>query len=252
MPVSGVGSKPECVLVLGGSAEGFVLAEKLAEIPGMKTITSFAGRTKKHRKPPGAYRTGGFGGVDGLCRYIKEKQITAIIDATHPFASRIKQNSDIAAGITKVPIIHLLRPPWKPQKGDNWLMVEDMRAAAAAIPHNITKVFLAVGRSELAAFSARDDLEFIARVIDMPKALPAIKNLSFICERGPFSYREDRKLLETCNIKCIVTKNSGGEAAYAKLQAARDLGLPVIMLARPPRPDGKCVNNEQEVLAWLQ
>ena len=239
------------VLILGGSAEGFALAEALANVPDLETITSFAGRTKNRRSVAGEFRVGGFGGTDGLAEYIKAQHIAAVIDATHPFANNIKRNAARAAAIAGTPLVHISRPPWRSQPGDDWRDVPDMATAAQAVPDNADPTFLTVGRSELAAFACRPDIHFLARVIDPPERDTGIARLTLLYDRGPFSYARDLALLRTHKVQALVTKNSGGDAAVAKLQAARELNIPVIMVARPTSPDGQIVTSPQEAAAWL-
>ncbi|MGI9384263.1 MAG: cobalt-precorrin-6A reductase [Methyloligellaceae bacterium] len=243
------------VLILGGSSEGFVLAERLADEPGVHVISSLAGRTKTRRRPVGEMRLGGFGGADGLKAYLGAEKIAAVIDATHPFARNMTHNAAEAAAAAAVPIVHCWRPEWRRGARDRWIEVDSMVDAAAAIPPGATPAFLTTGRTDLAAFTGRTDLRFLARVIEpiRPEGPDEIwpGELEFIYARGPFRYDEERALLESRNVRCIVTKNSGGAAARAKLDAARDLDLPVVVVRRPPKPAGTHVATAEEAVDWL-
>ncbi len=240
------------ILILGGSSEGFELAERLAGMPGLEPLTSFAGRTASRRAVAGAHRVGGFGGPGGLAAYLAENRIAALIDATHPFAARISANAARAAQTAGVPCLHVCRPPWRPQPGDDWRMAADMDAAATLIPAGKKPVFLTIGRLGLAAFARRQDLRFIARVIDVPETTTAIAHVQLVRARGPFHLEAERDFLRQHDIGCLVTKNSGGAAAAPKLQAARERGLPVIMITPPPPPGGTCAASVNQALAWLE
>lgn len=235
------------VLVLGGSAEAFDLAEQLAGDGEVEAITAMAGVTRERRAVPGHVRIGGFGGPDGLAAWLAAEQIDAVVDSTHPFARQMSANAARAAATAGVPVIHVLRPPWTPQPGDDWREVDDMVAAARAVP--ASPCFLTVGRTELAPFAARRDVAFVARVIDRPDPAP---DFTYVEARGPFVLDDELALIERHGIRSIVTKNSGGPAAEAKLTAARRLGLPVVMVRRPPPPDGVLVPGAAAALDWIR
>ncbi len=244
------------ILILGGSTEGFLLAQKINSHYGgaVETITSFAGITQKRRAVIGRSRVGGFGGVAGLANYLKSENISYVIDATHPFAARIKKNLDEAAQqVQGVKWVHVLRPQWQAQEGDQWLLAGDMEQAAHCLngfAKNST-VFLAVGRKELSAFSGCASIDFIARVIDPPQEQGLPPKISFIVERGPFDLQAERALFDAHDIAAVVCKNSGGDAASAKLQVARELGIPVVMVRRPEPPEGESVATVEEAIGWL-
>ena len=254
------------ILILGGSSEGFALAERLDTNPAYHPISSLAGRTSLPRKPVGAYRTGGFGGPEGLANYLKSENISALIDATHPFAQSISSNANQAAKRANCPIIHISRPEWQKQKGDQWIEVSSMQEAAAALSPELSPAFLTIGRLELGAFLHREDISFFCRAIEPPKQTDPKKqktsnpmreeewpdNFNFIYAKGPFSYRDEKKLFEKHSFKAIVTKNSGGEKARAKLDVARDLNIPVIMITRPKTPGDQTVQTIDEALNWLE
>lgn len=243
------------ILVLGGTGEGFHLAERLAATSGFDVISSLAGRTPAPKVPVGEVRRGGFGGPDGLARYLRRERISAVIDATHPFASRMSLNAASACAAGAVPVVHIWRPGWVRQDGDDWREVDTVAEAAAAIPDKAGLTFLTTGKTRLHAFSKRHDVDFLARVVsplssrDKARGLPS--RLTFIYDRGPFALDAERRLLEERKVALIVTKNSGGDGACAKLVAAREMDVPVIMVRRPDQPDGTCVVDGEAALCWL-
>ena len=254
------------ILILGGSSEAFTLAEKLEKHPDFKAISSLAGRTSIPRKPAGAYRTGGFGGVEGLAKYITDENIDAILDATHPFAAKITNNASLAANQARCPIIHINRPQWQKQKNDNWVEFNTMQEAAEEIEQTQSPCLLTIGRLELSAFIERTDIQFLCRAIEPPKNTDPIKqsnrnpkneddwpeNFKFLYAKGPYNYEDEHSLFTKHKIKSIVTKNSGGEKAKAKLDVARDLNIPVIMIKRPKLPTGHFVETTMDALNWLE
>jgi len=234
------------VLILGGTGEGAALARHLAGRPELEIVSSLAGRVAAPVAPPGAVRIGGFGGVDGLVAYLARERIDAVVDATHPFAARISAHAAEACRRAGVPLLGFVRPAWVAEPGDHWLPVVDMAAAAALCRG---RVFLTVGRQELAAFTDCDAW-FLIRTIDPPEgSLPAAHEL--LLARGPFGLADEIDLLRAHAIDMIVSKNSGGPATYAKIEAARKLGLPVVMVERPPRPATDEARSLDEVGAWL-
>jgi len=235
------------VLILGGTAEAVRLAEACAALPQLEIVTSLAGRTRAPRAPPGEIRIGGFGGVEGLARYLRSRAIGRVVDATHPFAARIGRNAAQACLAAAVPRLRLLRPPWRQEPGDRWLEVDSLAEAARRLPAS-ARVFLSVGRSELAAFAGLPQW-FLVRTIE--PAERCLAQAHWLAERGPFRLEDELALLRAHAIDVVVTKGSGGEATYAKLAAARALGLPVIMVRRPPPPPGAVVDSVAAALAWL-
>ena len=234
-------------LILGGTTEAVRLAEACAAIPELEIITSLAGRTRAPATPPGAIRIGGFGGADGLERYLRAQAIDRLVDATHPFADRIGHNAEQACRAAGVPRLRLLRPPWQPRPGDRWIEVDSLAEAARRLPQP-ARVFLSVGRSDLGAFAGLQQW-FLVRTIE--PAERCLTNARWLAERGPFRLEDELALLRAHAIDVVVTKASGGEATYPKLAAARQLGLPVIMVRRPPPPAGPVVDSVAAALAWL-
>jgi precorrin-6A/cobalt-precorrin-6A reductase len=237
-------------LILGGTAEAVELARACAVGPEVEVISSLAGRTRAPGLPPGEVRIGGFGGAAGLTRFLAERAIDRVIDATHPFAVQIGAHAELACREAGVPRLRLLRPPWIREAGDHWIEVADLAEAAQRLPELGCRVFLTVGHQELGAF-ARLDLWFLVRAIEPPDALP-LRQGQWLAGRGPFSIEDEFALLRAHAIDVLVTKASGGGATYAKLAAARQLGLPVVMVRRPPPPPGPVVDSVEASLAWLE
>lgn len=218
------------ILILGGTAEAKLLASRLSELP-VHAITSLAGRTSAPMPVDGVSRSGGFGGVDGLANYLRDQNIDLMIDATHPYASRISSNAQQAADIAALPLIRLERPVWQKISGDQWHDVADETAAAAQLPQDAI-AFLALGRQHIAPFSARDDVYFIMRMIDPPETPLPVHHEVVLGK--PCGLNDEITFLKNRRITHIVSRNSGGTASHAKIEAARSLSLPVLMIARPP------------------
>ncbi len=238
------------LLILGGTAEAVELARACAARSNVVVISSLAGRTRAPSLPPGEVRIGGFGGVAGLVRFLADRAIDRVIDATHPFAVRIGAHAALACRETGVPRLRLLRPPWTREPGDQWTEVADLTEAAQRLPGLGRRVFLTVGHQDLEAF-AGTDLWFLVRTVDAPGALP-LRQGQWLAGRGPFAVEDELALLRAHGIDVLVTKASGGAATYAKLAAARQLGLPVLMVRRPPPPPGPVVDSVEAALAWLE
>ena len=226
-----------------------MMAKSLSD-QGIAGIFSYAGRTESPVVQPLAQRIGGFGGVAGLVAYLRDAAITHIIDATHPFAAQMSTHAVAAAQITGLPLIALERQPWRPTPEDRWLSVPDMAAALDALPDDPARIFLAIGRQNLEVFAAKPQHHYLLRLVDTPQGLPLPKATAVI-SRGPFDLPGDLDLLTTHRITHIVAKNAGGVGARAKLDAARLLHLPVILIGRPAIPHRHSVETVAEVLAWL-
>ncbi|MBJ6131337.1 cobalt-precorrin-6A reductase [Ochrobactrum sp. Q0168] len=221
-------SKPK-LLILGGTTEAAKLAQELSALP-VEVMTSLAGRTANPAPLPGPVRSGGFGGADGLAAYIAAEKIDYVIDATHPYATRISQNAVTATASTGTALLRLERSQWVQQSGDQWIVVANEEEAARLISAG-ERVFLALGRQHIAPFSARADVHFVMRMID-PTDAPLPANCEILLAR-PGTYAQEKQFLTEKRIGLIVCRNSGGDTSYAKVRAARDLALPVIMIARP-------------------
>ncbi|MEV0786916.1 cobalt-precorrin-6A reductase [Streptomyces sp. NPDC050423] len=242
------------VLVLGGTTEARRIAELLvAALPeGARVTSSLAGRVASPRLPPGEVRVGGFGGADGLAAWLRTHQVDALIDATHPFAGTISFNAAAAAATAHVPLLALRRPGWVPGTGDDWHPVGSLAEAARTLPALGRRVFLTTGRMGLAAFAELDGLWFLMRSVDAPEP-PRPARMEVLLERGPFSLDGERELIRRHRIDVLVTKDSGGAATAPKLTAAREAGIPVIVVRRPPVPEGVAVASTPGLaLAWLR
>lgn len=222
----------ETVLILGGTGEAVTIAKELtAEHPDWRVITSLAGRTTEPEPVEGEARIGGFGGVAGLADYLRRERVTKLIDATHPYARRISANAKEAAALAGVPLDVRVRPPWARQAGDDWRDVASEADAAAAIPSG-ARVFLALGSQHLAPFEARRDAHFIVRMVDPPASPLPLAGHTIVTGK-PGDATAEAALLRDHAITHIVCRNSGGDGAYGKIEAARALRIPVIMIARP-------------------
>jgi len=195
---------------------------------------------------------GGFGGSEGLTAWLEEEQIEALIDATHPFAVNISANAVTATRALGIPLGSLRRPAWEPRPGDRWTVVETAEKAAAALGETPRRVFLTAGRLELPAFAAAPQHTYLARTIDQPSDVPLPPSIRFLTDRGPFDTDAEERLLAAERIEVLVSKNSGGAATYAKIEAARRLGLPVVMIARPEKPAGENLVDVDACVLWLE
>ncbi|MFE7789350.1 cobalt-precorrin-6A reductase [Streptomyces sp. NPDC057460] len=241
------------VLVLGGTTEARRLAESLAEtLPaGARVTSSLAGRVASPKLPPGEVRVGGFGGADGLAEWLRTHRVDALIDATHPFAGTISFHAASAAAAAHVPLLALRRPGWVPVDGDRWHSVGSLDEAAAALPGLGRRVFLTTGRMGLAAFAGLDSLWFLMRSVDAPDG-PHPARMEVLLDRGPFTLDGERELISRHRLDVLVTKDSGGDATAPKLAAAREAGIPVVVVRRPPVPEGVPVVGTPELAVdWL-
>jgi len=236
------------VLVLGGTTEGRALAAACADLPGVETISSLAGRTKAPLLPHGPVRVGGFGGADGLAAFLRSQRIGAVVDATHPFAATMTTNAVAATAAAGVPLLLLRRPGWTEQPGDNWHRVPSMAAAAGLVSRLGERIFLTTGRQTIGAFAGVDECWFLSRSVE-PPAPPMPTRLEVVLDRGPFTVEGERGLLTGHDIDVLVTKDSGGDAP--KLAAARDRGIPVLLIDRPPAPAAQQVTTVEAALGWL-
>jgi len=239
------------VLILGGTAEATQLCELVAASKKVPAIFSLAGRTANPAPQPVPVRIGGFGGAEGLANYLREQRIDVLIDASHPFAERISANATAAAGLAKVSLVVLTRAPWAQVEGDRWTEVDDLDAAALALGEEQRRVLLTSGRLGLAAFESAPQHDYLIRTIDPPEAM-SLPHARIILDRGPFSESAERMLMSDEKIEVLVTKNSGGAATYGKIAAARSLGLPVIMVRPPARPEGLMLHDPHEVMRFIE
>lgn len=244
--------KPTKLLILGGSGEAAALARALAGDARYDVVLSLAGRTEQPVKLPVTVRRGGFGGPKGLARFLAEERIDKIIDATHPFAVQMKAHAVAAAQEAGVPLLAVRRAPWVAKPGDKWIMVGSLDEAAAALGRAPQRVFLTTGRDELRPFGAAPQHFYLIRSVEAPAPTDLPPCAELILARGPFDLAAEHALLEQQRIEIVVSKNSGGEATKAKLEAARALHLPVIMVRRPELPEApESVASVEDALAWL-
>ena len=235
------------VLLLGGTAEARALAARLH--PRVEVISSLAGRVPDPALPVGPVRIGGFGGVAGLRNWLANNGITAVVDATHPFAAGITANAAAACRELGLPHLILHRPPWDPAGA---VEVDSDRAAAEYVAaKGYSRVFLTTGRSGVAPFG-NSNAWFLIRVVTAPDAADLPRDHELLLSRGPYRYDDERALMVQHGIQAVVTKNSGGTMTRAKLQAAYDLGIDVVMIRRPALPHGvRAVGVVEEAQAWL-
>ena len=228
-----------------------MLGQELAIRNDMAVSLSFAGRTASPLAQAVPVRTGGFGGTAGLIHYLRAHQIHALIDATHPYAATMSAHALSAAVQTRTPVLSLCRPPWCAMAGDRWTEVHDPQEAACILGAEPRHVFLAVGRQEIAHFASAPQHRYLIRSVDPVEPPLAVPHARYILDRGPFGEDRERELLGEHEIDIIVAKNSGGVATYGKIVAARTLGLPVILLRRPPALDLPTVTTVGEAMVWL-
>ena len=227
------------------------MAERLAPRPDLDVRLSLAGRTSNPVPHPVPVRVGGFGGAEGLAQYLTAERIDRLIDATHPYAAIMSANADEAARLAGVPLLALRRSVWRPVAGDRWTEAADTHAAARALGEVPRRVFLALGRNEIAAFEAAPQHFYLVRSVDPVEPPLAVPHATYIRARGPFAEEDDRALLAAQAIDVVVSKNSGGDAAYGKIAAARVLGIAVILLRRPALPEVAAVETVDDAVAWL-
>ena len=226
-----------------------MLAAEIARA-GLDAVYSYGGRTSAPAGQPLPIRIGGFGGATGLADYIRQKGITHVIDATHPFAAEMSRNAVAACAETGTPLIALERAPWVRTADDNWIDVADIASAVAALPEKTARVFLAIGRQHIAPFAEKPHHAYTLRFVDPPEgALPFAADV--IVSRGPFTLQSELEMMRSRGIAWIVARNSGGDGARAKIDAARALGLPVIMISRPQLAERLRVESVAEVMQWL-
>ena len=218
---------------------------------GITVTTSLAGRTREPKPLKGHIRTGGFGGPEGLAAHIRENGISLLVDLTHPFATHMSENARKASQIAGFPLLHWQRPGWTKLEGDNWIEVPDIPAAIAAIPAN-AQILLALGSQHIAPFAARADVHYLIRMVDEPATRLPLPDHELLLAK-PGSVEEEFALLRDKRITHVVCRNSGGKASYAKIAAARLLGLPVVMIMRDDngKETGSIENFENLILSAI-
>ena len=240
------GKKPH-LLILGGAEEAYVLAEALVGRDDLRVTSSLAGATSDPRLPAGAHRIGGFGGVEGLRAWLVAERVALIVDASHPFALRITAQAHEAAMAVGCRYLRLERPAWRPEAGDRWHHVADLQAAIKQLRQiKAKRVFAALGARAMPQLEGVA-MQFVVRGIEPPAALP--ENVAWLSARGPFTVADERRLLEAHGIDTVLCRNSGGEQGRAKLDAARALGLAVVLIERHVAAASNEVGGVPEVLA---
>lgn len=241
------------ILILAGTSDATALVHHLAGHAAIRAQVSLAGRTKDPELPDLPHRIGGFGGIDGLVHHLRAENIDALVDATHPFATSMTANAVAAVRQAGIPMAILRRPEWTPTDGDHWLPVPDLEAAADTLRDLGRRVLVTTGRQGLTAFERAPDKHYVIRTIDPPEPPPALPDAVYLQARGPFRPEEEHALLAEHDIEVMVSKASGGDATCAKLGAARDRGIPVIMVQRPPEPTGvPAFTRAADVVRWLE
>jgi len=241
------------VLILGGTGEARALAAALHARPDVDVVSSLAGRVRDPALPVGEVRIGGFGGAAGLIGFLRTEGIDAVVDATHPFAATITEHAVAATAHLALPLALLRRPAWSERP--NWTRTPDIAAAAAAaaaFPVTSGRVFLTTGRRDLAAFASDERHEYLVRTVDPPheKAMPLHSLL--ILDRGPYTVAGEAALMARYDVRLLVTKDSGGPMTSAKLAAAEQLAVPVVVVDRPPPPRGALVIEDVDAaISWL-
>jgi precorrin-6A/cobalt-precorrin-6A reductase len=242
------------LLILGGTGEAAALAQALVEVGDWDVTTSLAGRTRAPAALPGTVRIGGFGGADGLAAYLQAERIDRVVDATHPFAATMSANAAAACAGLDVPLLRIERPAWTPAPGDRWIDVADAAEAAdwlaGALPAG-SAVLLTLGRQEVAPFKRCPALHFVLRSIEPPSPEDLPPDCLLLSERGPFTLAGERALIAQHAIRAVVTKNAGGDATAAKLAAAREAAIPVVMIRRPAPLATPAVADIAGALEWL-
>lgn len=246
-------SAPERLLILGGTGDARALAEVASARfgKGLEIVVSLAGRTREPALPRGQVRIGGFGGSAGLARYLTENDVRLVVDATHPFAATISANAVEACALAGVPRLVLLRPPWELPPGGRWEEVDDLAEAAAAVRRRSRRCFLTTGASGLDAFAGIDGVYFLVRLLEAPAAPLQLGDHEVVISRPPFSLGSEKALMVEKRIDTLVTKLAGGEATRAKIAAAIELDVPIVVVRRPPPPPGARVETVGAALDWI-
>lgn len=240
------------LLILGGTAEARALADAAHArfAARLRVTTSLAGRTSAPAEPKGVLRRGGFGGAAGLADYLAAARVDLVIDATHPFAAQITAAAQAACRQRNLPLLALARPRWAAQSGDRWIEAADAVEAASILPSLGRRAFLTIGQRGIAAFSQLSGTHFLVRLIEPPAAALPLRSYEILLGRGPFTLEDERRIMERHAIEVLIAKASGGEATGAKLEAARLLRIPVVMLRRPEPPSAS-VATIDDALRWI-
>ena len=249
MPVS----DRRTLLILGGTAEARALASAAVEQFGdtLRVVTSLAGRTRDPAAVAGEMRIGGFGGVDAMADALRDEAVAMVIDATHPFATAISINAAKACAAAKVPRLLLHRPPWLPEPGDQWIDATDMAAAAVRLPSLGQCCLVTTGIKDLSTLAEVDGVRFVVRLMEPPAEALPLANATLVIARPPHDLDTERALIRDHAIDVVLTKNAGGPSTMAKLRAARDAAIPVLMIRRPDPPSGEAVSRVEDAITWI-
>ncbi|WP_270730856.1 cobalt-precorrin-6A reductase [Shimia sp. Alg240-R146] len=237
------------LLILGGTTEASLLARAVAD-RGVDAVFSYAGRVAAPKTQPVPTRIGGFGGVVGFANYIQQHNITHVVDATHPFAAQMSWNAYHGCEAAGVPLVAFSRPVWTAGDGDNWTHVANIDGAVSTLRGPARRVLLALGKQSVSAFASKPQHHYILRLVDVPQIAPDLPSHSIVVSRGPFDVAGDRALMQSHGVDLVICKNSGGVGAEAKLFAARELGVPVVMIDRPEVPTRQEMSTIKSVLDW--
>ena len=241
----------KALLILGGTGEAASLADGLAGVRRVQVTTSLAGRTSNPRSITGRVRIGGFGGADGMRAYLERERIRMLVDATHPFASLISAHAVDACDHCGIDRLQLRRLPWDARSGDRWIRVASMEEAARQVQASHKTVFLTTGQKGIESFSALNGVRFVVRLVEAPKTRLPLEHYTLILARGPYSEREEERLMQEHQVDLVVSKNSGGAATYAKINASAKLGIPVLMIDQPPPAAGPKVDSVEAAHDWV-
>lgn len=240
------------LLILGGTGEAVEFSHRAAALADLDVIYSLAGLTRTPSRAGGRLRIGGFGGAQGLREFLGAEGIDLVVDATHPYSTRMTRNAAAACTGLNVPRLVVQRPPWRKGKGDRWIPAASNREAMHRLPSLGERIFLTVGRTGLEVYAGVSErCHFLVRLVEPPSAPLPLPDAELVIGRPPHSLDHEKRLLTEHRVDCVVSKNSGGEATYGKIAAARELGLPVVMIQRPRRPDGELVTGAEAAMAWL-
>lgn len=239
------------ILILGGTTEARELAARLARQTDYRITLSLAGRTANPAVQPVPIRVGGFGGTVGLAAHLRAEKIDLLVDATHPFAARISANAAEAARQSDVPLLALRRPQWQRVEGDCWTEADTIAGALQALGGGPRRVMVTLGRQELAPLEAFPQHGYVIRSVDPVDPALDVPNATYLLSRGPFAEKAERQLMLDHRIDAVLSKNSGGAATYAKIAAARNLGIEVVLVRRPVMPDVPSVATVEEAVAEI-
>ena len=243
------------ILILGGTREAIEIAFDLEQIENTTVVTSLAGVTRSPRLPNGKVRYGGFGGKDGLFDYLIRKTVTLVIDATHPFAEKITKNADEASTRANVPCLHFSRKPWEKTAQDKWYEVKNSKVAASTLTQKdferVKNVFLTIGRQDVNCFYSINTKQFFVRSIEPVKELGCFENMKWIQGRGPFAFQDEYTFFKEHSIDCLVAKNSGGYASHPKIDVARFIGVPVVLVQQPKSINIKQIYERESLTAFV-